>query len=233
MVDHAALLDAFGDFADALLTDFDIGAVLYRLVDHVTTVLGADGAGVSLADDATTLSFVAATDGDVAEIEERQIVQSEGPCHTAYRTGELVAVTDLEHDDRWPDYRSTALRLGVRAVLGVPMPVADRRIGALNIYWQQPHHWDETEMQVARTLGDMATGYVVNAGRLDEARTLSDQLQRALDSRIVIEQAKGVLAGRNQISTADAFERLRADARSTNTRVHELARQIVEGTPDQ
>ena len=231
MVNHAALVQAVADYAQALLTDFDIGTVLYRLTDHVTAVLGADGAGVSLADDSPNLAFVAATDGTVAAVEQEQIAQGEGPCHEAYRTGELVVVADLEQEHRWPAYASAAIEHGARSVLAVPMPVTERRIGALNVYRHAPHDWHDDEMEVARALADMASGYVLNAGRLDEARTLGQQLQHALGSRIIVEQAKGILAERNQISTAEAFERLRKHARSTNTRVHDLSRQIVDDTP--
>ena len=232
MVDHAALVQAVGDFAQALLTDYDIGTVLYRLTDHVTTVLGVDGAGVSLADDSPNLIFVAATDGDVAAIEQEQVVQCDGPCHHAYRTGELVAVSDLEQEQRWPAYRARAVDHGARAVLAVPMPVAEDRIGALNVYRRTTHDWGDDEIAVGRVLADMASGYVLNAGRLEEARTLGQQLQHALNSRIIIEQAKGILAERNQITPAQAFDRLRKHARSTSTRVHDLAAQIVDGTPN-
>lgn len=229
MVDHEALVQAVGDYAQALLTDYDIGTVLYQLTDHVTAVLGADGAGVSLGDDGASLAFVAATDGDVAELEAAQIVQAEGPCHQAYRTGELVVVADLERDDRWPAYCAAAARHGARAVLGVPMPVGDRRIGALNVYRAAAHDWVDAEVEVARALANMASGYVLNAGRLEDARVLGRQLQHALDSRVIVEQAKGILAERNGISPAEAFHRLRVRARSTNTRVHDLARQVVDG----
>ena len=232
MVNHAALVQAVGDYAQALLTDYDIGTVLYGLTDHVTAVLGADGAGVSLAEEGRDLACVAATDGRIAATEEAQVARRQGPCRDAYQTGELIAVADLEHEERWPAYRATALEHGVRAVLAVPMPVAERRIGALDIYRQTVHEWDDTEQQVARVLADMASGYVINAGRLEQARTLTQQLQHALDSRIIVEQAKGILAERNRVSTAEAFERIRKHARATSTRVHEIARQIVDGTPN-
>lgn len=92
-------------------------------------VLGADGAGVSLDRDGGNLAFVAASDGRVAAIEEQQIATGTGPCHDAFRTGQLVAVTDLESEDRWPEYTAAALDAGARAVLGVPMPVGAGRLG--------------------------------------------------------------------------------------------------------
>lgn len=230
MVDHAALVRAVADYAQALLTQYDIGSVLYRLTDHVTAVLGADGAGVSLAQGEGDLAFLAATDGDVAAIEEQQVVTRQGPCHEAYRTGEVVMVTDLQGDERWPAYRPAAVEAGARAVLGVPMPVGHNRIGALNVYRHTPHDWDDAEIEVARALADMASGYVLNAGALERADVLNTQLQRALDSRIIIEQAKGILSERHDISPAEAFQRLRGHARRTQARVHDVATQIVDGT---
>lgn len=231
VVNHDALVRAFADYAHALRSHYDVGTVLYRLTDHVVDVLQADGAGVSLARDEHHLAFVAATDGHVAAIEEQQIATGTGPCHDAFRTGEVVAVTDLATEDRWPEYTQAARNAGAAAVLGVPMPVDQRRIGAVNIYKHTAHDWAEHEITVAAVLADMATGYILNAGELEEARTLAQQLQHALDSRIIIEQAKGILAERNQITPAEAFQRLRKYARHTQTRLHDVAAQVVDGTP--
>lgn len=228
MVDHAALVHAVGDYARALLTNYDVGSVLYRLTDHVTAVLGADGSGVTLADDDRNLAYVAATDGHVAGIEEQQIASRQGPCHEAFQTGELVAVADLEHEDRWPDYRRAAIAAGARAVLGVPMPIGERRIGALNVYRRAQHDWDDEEIEVAQALANMASGYVLSAGALERSGILTTQLQRALDSRVIVEQAKGILAERHDISPNEAFQRLRSHARRNQLRIRELAQDIVD-----
>lgn len=230
MVDHAALVHAVGDYAQALLTRYDIGSMLYRLTDHVTAVLGADGAGVSLGLEDRDLAFVAATDGDVATIEEQQIATGQGPCHEAYRTGELIVVNDLEHDTRWPAYRPAAVKAGAMAVLGVPMPIGPSRIGALDVYRWTIHDWDDAEIEVARALANMASGYVLNAGALERSNVLTTQLQRALDSRIIIEQAKGILAERHNITPAEAFQLLRSHARNTQIRAHDLAEKVVDRT---
>lgn len=231
VVNHAALVRAFGDYARALRSHYDVGTVLYQLTDHVVDVLGADGAGVSLARDDHHLAFVAASDGHVAAIEEQQLVTGTGPCHDAFQTGEVVAVADLATEDRWPEYTAAARDAGAAAVLGVPMPAEEGHIGAVNIYRHTAHDWDEHEMAVAAVLADMATGYILNAGELEEARTLAQQLQHALDTRIIIEQAKGILAERNQITPSEAFERLRKYSRHTQSRVHDVAAQVIDGTP--
>ncbi len=232
MVDDAAILRAFGDYAEALLGTYDVGAVLYRLADQVVEVLQVDGAGVLLAHGDDRLAFVAATNGDVAAVEAQQVALAEGPCHQAYEAGEPVVVANLEDDQRWPRYRRAALDRGVRAVLGIPMPVGEQRIGALNVYRRESHDWTDKELEAARVLADMASGYILNSSRLEEATTLAGQLQEALDSRIVVEQAKGILAERKGISPSAAFELVRSHARHNRSRVHTVARQVVEGELD-
>lgn len=232
MVDQRALLAAFHDYSETLLRAFDAGDVLYRLTDQVMQVLGVDGAGVSVASGGGDLVFVAATDASVATVEAQQQAAGEGPCHQAYRTGDRVVVADLHDDHRWPEYREVAQAQGVRAVAGLPMPADERRIGALNLYHRAPRHWTDEELRVGQVLANMASGYIVNHRSLSESRKLASQLQHALDSRVVIEQAKGVIAGRTALSPEEAFDRLRRHARSNGTRLHALAQGIVDGEID-
>lgn len=229
MIHHDALVATFRTYAAALLEPFDVGPVLYGLTDQVTEVLGADGAGVSLGDGDRPLTFVTATDAAIATIEEEQAVRESGPCHRAFRSGTAVVCEDLEADDRFPGYCEVALANGVRAVLGIPMPVGVQRIGALNVYWHAPHVVTDDEVQIAQLLADMASGYILNATRVERSETLAHQLQHALDSRVVIEQAKGILAERHHLSPSEAFHRLRQRARSSSRRVHDVATDIVAG----
>lgn len=232
MVDHDALHAAFQDYAKALLEPFDVGTVLYRLVDQASSVLGLDGAGVSVAHRGEHLVFVAATGGAVSAVEGAQAEHGEGPCQDAFRTGVQITVPDLADEDRWPRYTEVAAASGIRSVAALPMPVGEHRIGALNCYRREPHDWSAQQLRTGQLLADMASGYILSNQAMHESRTLADQLQRALDSRIVIEQAKGVLAERHGIDPDAAFERLRSRSRSTHMRIHELARKIVEGTTD-
>lgn len=227
MVDRDALLAAFNDYADAMLSPYEIGDALHRLTDHAVAVLHVDGAGVSLAE-GDGLVFVAATDADIATIEAAQEAGSEGPCHTAYLSGERVAVDDLALTDRWPTFSAVAIERGCRAAAGIPMPSHHRRIGALNLYRHDPHPWSTAELDIGQMLSNMASGYVLGQTELTASRTLAEQLQAALDSRIVIEQAKGVIASQRRISTDDAFDVIRQQARSTNTKLHEVCRDVVE-----
>jgi GAF domain-containing protein len=164
-------------------------------------VLGVQGAGVSLAGEDGTLRFATATDERVMRVEECQLELDEGPCHEAWRSGQIVCEVDLNRSRRWPTYTPVALETGWQAVAGVPMIVEDQHIGALNLYRSQPDEWSPDELQSAQLLTDMAAGYIINARALTESAQLAEQLQRALDSRVVIEQAKGVLAGRHGIDT--------------------------------
>lgn len=233
VIDESALLHTFSEFARALVAPYDVGPVLYRLVDQCIDVLGVDAAGISLgSDDGTALVFVAATHPGVAAIEGEEVDLDEGPCHEAFRTGQQVAVDDLADEHRWRSYCGVAAEHEVHAVLGVPMPVTGQRIGALNLYRREPHHWDDEEREVAQLLADMGTGYILNGAELAQARSVSDRLQHALDGRIVVEQAKGVLVERHDLVPAAAFAWLREQARSTHTPTPDLARQVVEGDLD-
>ncbi len=229
MVDEALLRDTFRRFARALLGEYEITQVLYELTDRAAAILEAGGAGVSLGDDDGDLVFVAATDERMVRAEETQIRFQDGPCQAAYRTGDQQVVDDLTTETRWPKYRLTALDQGCLAVLGVPMIVNSHRVGALNVYSLQPHAWTGEEREVAQLLADMACGYIISVRHLRAANRLAEQLQHALDSRVVIEQAKGVIAARADIDMASAFDRLRRYARVRGLKLREVAREVVEG----
>ncbi|HVL97803.1 MAG TPA: GAF and ANTAR domain-containing protein [Egibacteraceae bacterium] len=229
MADQSALNRAFADYARTIARRYEIGDALYRLTDQVVDILGVDGAGVSLADRDEVLQFVSATDEQVTIVEEHQAGTGEGPCHDAYMKGEQVTSTDLTVDTRWPVYTPVAVEQGLRAAAGIPMVVEGERIGALNLYTESAREWPTDELEIAQLLADMATGYIVNARNLAESEKLASQLQHALDSRVVIEQAKGVVAERHGLSTADAFLRLRQHARSHSSRLHDVASAIIDG----
>lgn len=231
VVDDRALRRVVAKYAHALVTgDYDVAQVLFDLSDQCLEVLPVDGAGVSLAvPDGEGLEFLAATDSRAVRVEDAQLEHQDGPCLTAFRTGKLITVDDLRQDERWPAYRDIALDIGYRSVLTVPMPVRDATIGALDLYRDAPGPWDADVVEVAVALSNLATGYVTMSRALDDATALNSQLQRALDVRVVVEQAKGILSGRGGQSPALAYERIRAHARDNQRTVADVARAVVEG----
>lgn len=237
MVDDVALRSAFRDFTQAVLGPYDVDRMLHLLTEQVVGVLGVDGAGVSLATgDGKHLSFVTATSDDIAAVEDVQVSLGEGPCHEAYQTGEQIAVPYLELEERWPTYQKVGLERGMRSVAGIPMPVTDRRIGALNLYRVRPHRWDREELETAQLLADMASGYIINANKLgDEPSRSDDTLKRALESRDVIGQAKGILMSQHHLTAEAAFELLRRTSQTRDADLREIATHIVEvgALPDQ
>ncbi len=230
MINQSALLDAYENFGQALLRPFEIGDVLYRLTDQVTEVLDIEGSAVCLANASGALELLSATDHHVAAIEEAQLTGGEGPVHVAYHDNDQVFVADLEAEDRWPDFARHCREHGMQAVATLPMPVGERRIGGLSLYRAEPHEWTDDEIQAGQGLANMASAYVLNHKALSESRTLTGQLSSALDSRIIVEQAKGLLAGRHDITPNKAFGRLRRHARSNGRRLHDVCHEVVEGS---
>jgi GAF domain-containing protein len=229
MADTSALIRCFADYAQTISRPYEVGEVLYRLTDQVRDVLDLAGAGVTLANSDGELQFVTATDDIVLRVEEQQVETKQGPCHDAFEDGKPILIGDLEDEERWPDYRPFALAQGCRAVAGIPMSAGEHRIGAVNLYHDAPREWPESDLEIARVLADMAAGYIINARTLSAQRELAGQLQHALDSRVIVEQAKGVLTERHRVDPAAAFQMIRQHARGHNARVHGVASSIVAG----
>lgn len=230
-VDDRALRRVVSTYAQALVTgDYDVGQVLFDLADQCLEVLPVDGAGVSLAAPDGGLEFLAATDARAHRVEDAQLDEQEGPCLTAFHTGKVVSVDDLEQDDRWPGYRTIALGVGYRSVLTVPMPVRDDTVGALDLYRDARGPWSDEVVEIAVSLSNLAAGYVTLSRALDDATLLNEQLQRALDVRVVVEQAKGILSGRGGRPPEEAYERIRAHARDRQMPVRDVAQGVVDGT---
>ena len=202
-------------------------AALAELTRSVTAVLGLGGSGVTMAEKGQ-LPIVTAVSPDSTELERSQEEYQEGPCRDAYETGEVVRVTDVRQESaRWPDYSATAARLGVADVAGIPMRDADEVIGALNNFSSEPREWSDQDIAVAGVLADVATSYVLNASKLHDQEKLSEQLQQALDSRVVIEQAKGITAQRKSVTVDHAYQLMRGHARNNHASLRTVAEAIV------
>lgn len=225
------LNDVLVDFARTLVRTHEVEDVLRGLMDGVVRVLGVWGAGVSLADDNGQLRFVSATDQVVERLQALEDDVDSGPCREAYDSGVAVVVGDLRAvADRWPRLVRHATDAGVYAVMGIPMSVDGEVIGALNVYERQAGDFGDEQVATARILADVATGYIVNVRDLGRAQELAAQLQQALNSRVLIEQAKGFLAAALALDVDTAFEVLRAYSRNNGTNIHQVAARVVDGT---
>ena len=231
MADHHLLSRVLIDVMGRLVGDYDIAEMLHDLCDRAAEVLPVAAAGVMLEGDDGHLRFVAASNDVVRSIESLQIELGQGPCLRAYRTGEQIVVSDLTVDvELFPTFAERALQAGMRAVYSFPMRLGDERIGALNLYAAEPMRFSEDDRMAGQVLADIATTAIMNVRSLEESNRLVDQLQHALDSRVVVEQAKGKLSAQLGISVAEAFEVLRRHARSREARMHTVAAEVLDGT---
>jgi len=227
MVDQAMLIRVLSDYARTLAGDYAIGDVLHDLVERITELVGVAGAGVSLAENGQ-IRFATAINDAIATIERVEEDTQAGPCVDAHRSGDAVLVPDLRDDPHgWPAVAKAALELGVIGVAGIPMHLDAVELGAVSLYATERRDWSADDVSVARLLADMATAYVAHASALQQSRRLTEQLQEALDTRIVIEQAKGMLAAERKISVDDAFEVLRAHARRHHASLRSVADAVV------
>ena len=227
MPSNDVLFDVLKRFANTLAHRFDVADVLYELTEHAVEVLAATSAGVSLGDADGVLKFVTASSEAAAELERLQQDSQQGPCHHAYQTASTVLFANIADSGDWPLYRSKCEEVGLHAVAGIPLTTGDRRLGAMNIYQNEPRNWTDDDVAAARVLADVATSYVVHASELAQAQRINEQLQQALSSRIVIEQAKGVIAGERGIPVDDAFELLRKHARRNSASISLVAEAVV------
>ena len=227
MYDQPLFLKTLSRFAVVLPARYDLETVLTELTESVTAVLGLSGAGVTMADDGR-LRFVTAVSEASGDLERNQEQQQAGPCRDAYDTGDVVRVTGVrEESTRWPEFSAAATHLSVAGVAGIPMRLADQIIGALNLYASRPRVWSDEEIAVAGVLANVATSYVVNASKLRQQEQLTEQLQHALESRVVIEQAKGITAQQNSVTIDQAYQLMRGHARNNNASLRLVAEAIV------
>lgn len=225
--DQDLLLRVLSDFAATLARRYDISEVLFKLADRVTEILDLVGAGVSVKDEHGRLRPVTPANELTAELEGTEEARQEGPCVDAFHGGELVVARVADAVDRWPAWCEHALQRGVVNVAGVPLRADAEVLGAMNIYSGRDEPFTEAELQVAQLLGDMAAGYIIGASALEQSRRTAEQLQRALETRVMIEQAKGVLAGERDISVDEAFRLLRRHARDRGVPLHTVADAVV------
>ncbi|MBB5916437.1 hypothetical protein BJY24_005349 [Nocardia transvalensis] len=228
MSDGDTLVPALARLVLRLPAAPDRSDALSELIHTATDVLPVSGAAVTLLED-DRYEVAGAVPEELAEVEVVQQVAARGPLVDALRGGEPVAVTDARRcGDRWPEYSSAAAHYGVPAVAAMPLRLGEARLGVLSLYAAAPHDWTPQDLSLGALLAGLTAGHLLTADRLRRQQRLTDQLQHALSARILVEQAKGVIAGARHIAPEAAYELIRAHARRNRVRVHEVARAIVE-----
>lgn len=229
MIDIERLADVFVGVADTLVADFDVIEFLHGVAAHATELSGGSAAGLMLSDLDGGLHYMGSSDESAHVLELFQIQHDEGPCLEAYRTGARVTEVDLHAaTTRWPAFSRAALDVGVVSVHAFPMRLRAQVIGALNVFGAQSRALDPNEGRLVQALADLATIAILQERLIRQAELVTEQLQFALNSRIVIEQAKGAIARSLGLSVEEAFALMRDHARAHRMRLTDLARAIVE-----
>ena len=228
---EALLVQTLVELADTLVDDFDVVELLTRLTDGCVEILDVTAAGVMLVAPEGDLRVVASSSEAMRVVELFELQNQEGPCPDCFRTGRYVVNHDLASDDHaWPTFAPVALEAGFRSVHAMPMQLRGDLIGALNLFHTHPGDMRPADIDAAQAMADVATIAILQHRAAHEAQLLNEQLNHALNSRVVIEQAKGMLAERLAIDIEHAFATLRRHARNHNLRLVDVARDVVEGT---
>jgi transcriptional regulator with GAF, ATPase, and Fis domain len=224
---------AFVELADTLVDDFDVVDFLHQVTVRCAEVLAVSAAGMLLTDQRGALRVVAASTEQTRLLELLQQQTDQGPCPECFHTGQPIAVADLSTStaaSRWPRFVAEARKAGFASVHALPMRLRTDVIGAFNLFGTRPGALDEDTIRLAQALADVATIGILQARAIRHRDTLAEQLQTALNSRVIIEQAKGVIAERRHLDMDQSFTLLRSTARTNNRQLSELARAVVDGS---
>jgi GAF domain-containing protein len=227
MADRDLFIQTLKSFAGTMASSFDRTEMCLQLCDATSELIDGSGAGVAVAAADGTLQFVVATNERIIQLEKVQERLQQGPCVAAFSSQQPVRIENISQMAEWPGFRDSAELLEIHSGLGFPLTIGSHRVGSLNIYADAPRTWSEEDLATIAVLADMATAYLVRVSELQEAHELSAQLQGALDSRIIIEQAKGMVANQLSIGVDQAFELIRGYARSHQLQLTALAHTIV------
>lgn len=222
------LAEVFVELADTLVDDFDIIEFLETLTAHTADVSASASAGLLLADPHGQLQYMASSAESVKLLELFQLQYQEGPCLDCYRTGEPVINTDLTAaDERWPLFAPRAISAGFQSVHAFPLRHRHKVIGALNLFSHDVGQLEPTDVRIVQALADIATIGLLQERAIRNSEVLTEQLQSALNSRIVIEQAKGALARMHGIDVDAAFVMMRQYSRRENHRLSDVAHAVI------
>jgi transcriptional regulator with GAF, ATPase, and Fis domain len=225
------LLQTFATLADTLVADYDVVDLLQNLVDTCQQLLDTTAAGILLADDSGELDVVASTSEEIRLVEVMQLSAEAGPCVESYRTGRVVSLNDIgEAPAAWDDFRRSALEHGFSSVHAIPLRLRETTIGTLNLLRDRVGPLDPDDLVAAKAFADVATIGILHERSLRESQVITEQLQFALNSRVVIEQAKGVVSHTRSVPVDEAFALIRAYARSHQLGIGTVAAQLVART---
>ena len=227
------LAQVFVELADTLVAGFDLMDFLHTLTERCVELLEVDAAGLLLADSGGVLRLVAASTQQAKVVELFQIQDDEGPCVDCYRTGQVVSIGDIRSDSataRWPQFATAAAEVGFIGVHVIPMRLRDQIIGTLNLFRSAPDGLNPAVAVAGRALVDVATIGILQERAIHQQEVVAGQLQVALNSRVIIEQAKGILAERLRTTPDEAFLILRRYGRDNNRPLTELAGDVIHGT---
>ncbi len=230
-MDGKLLSDTFVELTDNMVVGFDVIDFLHVLTNRSAQLLDVAAAGLLLADPRGELRVVAASSEAARLLELFQIQNDQGPCLECFRSGQPVQEGDLAAAaPRWPRFAPAAQQAGFGAVQALPMRLREQVVGALNLFRAGPGAFDPAVIRVGQALADVATISLLQERSMRHTETLNEQLQNALNSRVIIEQAKGKLAERLGLDMEQAFNLLREYARTSNRRLSDLAQAFVNGT---
>ena len=224
---EAVLARAFVRLADTLASDFDIVDFLQSLSADSVEILEAEAAGVMLADARGGLRLIASSDERMRLLELFELQGEQGPCLDAFATGRAVQASAADSRSRWPVFAPHASDAGFQMMCAVPLRLRTDVIGALNLFRGTDELFTDAEMDIAQAIGEMAAIGLIQERALRERTLLTEQLQAALSSRVVIEQAKGMLAEYLTMTVDDAFQLLRNYARDRNRKLSHVASDVV------
>jgi GAF domain-containing protein len=226
---EASLAKALVDLADTLVADFDVVDLLTILTDRCVDVLDVAAAGVMVVAPAGDLRLMASSSEAMRALELFELQADEGPCLDCFTTASAVAEGDLASTGRWPRFTPAALAAGFHSVQALPMRLRGAVIGALNLFHLERGEMRMADLEAGQALADVATIAILQHRAAQETQLLNEQLTEALNSRIVIEQAKGMVAESASLDMEEAFAVLRHHARSNNLRLADVARYIIAG----
>lgn len=233
MVSQQRLVDVFVELADTLVAEFDVIDFLHTLTESTVELLDAQAAGLMLADQRGNIQVVASSTEESRLLELFEIQHEQGPCLDCYRLGAPVINLDPdEAEGRWPGFGAAIRDSNFTSVHAVPLRLRDETIGAMNIFLARPGLLTPADVALGQGLADIATIGLLQERAVHEQQILAEQLQGALNSRVVIEQAKGMFAERHDVEVAAAFTAMRGHARRTGQPLLAVANQVIDGTLD-